>query len=158
MGQDNATFVNSTVQAGYVQFKSNIDTQIANMSRRPAFDGGNYTIDVGDTRTVTDSSGVFADYVSIDFTVDGIRFQHTKGSNDLIITVTEACTLENYRLTDAISLAHGFIKDGTQDYDTTVYFQFRSGEQDQLYSYNYNDPVPVKIELTINQFRKIGTN
>lgn len=155
LGQDNATFLDSGIQAKYLEFKSTIDLQITNMTKRPSFDGKVIELDIGETRTVTDNSGVLADYKSVDQTIEGIRFWHNQGSNDLNITVTENCTLEQYRLTDSITLNWNFIKDGTEDKDTTVYFQFREGVQDQLWTMDYNDPVPLKVELKINQFGKL---
>ena len=155
LGQDNATFLDSGVQAKYVVFKSDIDSQMENMTKRPSFDGKVIELDIGETKTVTDTLGVLADYKSVDRTIEGIRFQHTQGSNTLNITITESCTLEQYRLTDGITLNWNFIKDGTEDKDTTVYFQFREGVQDQLWTMDYNDPVPVKLELKINQFGKL---
>ena len=118
------------------------------MERKPSFTGTTITVQAGETKTITDSNGVLADYNSIDTTVDGIRFVHNKGDNSINITINEECSLENYRISDATMKSWGLIKDGTQDNDTTIYFSFRDGIQNQLYAMHYNDPI--SMHLTFN--------
>ena len=49
----------------------------------------------------------------------------------------------------------GLIKDGTQDNDTTIYFSFRDGIQNQLYAMHYNDPISMHLTLNIEQFGRL---
>ena len=163
LGQSNATFVNSSHQSDYVAFKQEINNKISNMEKTPSFDGTTIELDVGDTYTATDSNKVLSDYKSIDKTVSGIRFQHTQGENTLKITVGSDCEVESLKVTDAMTLAWGLVKDGTEDHDTTVYFEFEDDAQEQLYALNYNDPVTMAFSLKINllgnlELSKLNTN
>ncbi len=155
LGQSTATFTNSSTQNEYVAFKNEIVGKINNMSRKPSFSDTSITIDAGSSLVLNDSNGVLANYTSIDKTIDGIRFQHNKGENTMTITINPDCTIETYKVSDAMMKAWGCIKEGTQDYDTTLFINFPSGVQDQIYSLNYNDPVTMAFSLKINAFGKL---
>lgn len=155
LNQTNGTFLNSEYQAQYVAFKNDINQKIANMEKRPSFDATMVTVEAGKTTTLTDANGVLKDYNSLDKTVDGIRIQHTKGENTMTITVDANCTKESYKISDNTMKAWGFIKEGTEDHDTTIYFTFKEGVQNQLYSMNYNDPVTMALNLKINIYGKL---
>lgn len=150
LGQSTATFTNSSVQSDYVALKKEITDKINNMEKRPSFDTTTITIDAGTSKTLTDTNGVLKDYLSLDKTVNGIRFQHTKGENTMTITVDANCTTESYKVSDSTMESWGCIKDGTQNYDTTLFFDFPTGVQDQIYSLHYDDPVPMALSLKIN--------
>lgn len=152
LGQSNATFKDSNIQNQYNLFRSDINTKINNMKKQPSFVNDTITIEVGETKTITDSNNVLKDYVSFDKTVDGIRILHTKGENTLTITVDKNCTKEKYIITEGTMKEWGIIKEETADNDTTVFFTFREGVQDQLYALNYNDPVTMLLDLQINLF------
>jgi len=120
------------------------------MEKRPSFDTTTITIDAGTSKTLTDTNGVLKDYLSLDKTVNGIRFQHTKGENTMTITVDANCTTESYKVSDSTMESWGCIKEGTENYDTTLFFDFPTGVQDQIYSLHYDDPVPMALSLKIN--------
>ncbi len=155
LGQTNATFVNATTQSEYVAFKNEITNKINNMQRKPSFSDSSITIDAGSSIVLNDSNGVLANYTSLDKTIDGIRFQHNKGENTMTITVNADCTTETYKVSDAMMKSWGCVKEGTQDYDTTLFIDFPTGVQDQIYSLNYNDPVTMALSLKINAFGKL---
>lgn len=163
LGQSNATFRDSSIQSQYNTFKANINQQINDMAKQPSFVGQTIELEAGETKTITDSNNVLKDYNSIDKTVDGIRFVHNKGENTITITVNQDCNVENYRVSDTTMKQWEMIKDGTQDNDTTIYFTFPNGVQDQLYSLHYNDPVTMSLSLKINllgnlELNKLNTN
>ena len=163
LGQTNATFKDSSIQSQYNSFKATINQQINDMSRQPSFVGTTIELEAGETKSITDTNNVLKDYNSIDKTVNGIRFVHNKGENTITITVNQDCNVENYRVSDATMKEWGMIKDGTQDNDTTIYFTFPEGVQDQLYSLHYNDPVTMSLSLKINllgnlELSKLNTN
>lgn len=155
LGQSNATFKDSSIQSQYISFKAEINEKIANMKKQPSFVYETITVDVGETKTITDSNKVLKDYVSFDKTVDGIRISHTKGQNTLTITVDENCTKETYKITESTMKSWGIIKEETADKDTTVFFTFREGVQNQLYALNYNDPVTMLLDLKIDQYGRL---
>lgn len=163
LGQSNATFIDSAVQGRYVAFKNEINSKIDNMQRKPSFCNTTITVEAGETTTLTDTNGVLADYTSIDKTTEGIRITHNKGENTMNITVNDDCTRENYRISDEMMKNWGIIKEETRDNDTTIYFSFREGVQNQLYAMHYNDPVTMNLDLKINllgnlELNKLNTN
>ena len=155
LGQSNAKFKDSSIQKDYVSFKEDVNEKIANMKLQPSFIDDTITINVGETKTITDSNNVLKDYVSFDKTVDGIRIQHTKGQNTLKITVDEECTRETYRISESTMKSWGIIKEETENHDSTVFFTFEEGVQNQLYALNYNDPVSMLLDLKINSYGKL---
>lgn len=155
LGQSSATFIDSGIQAEYMSFKSNIENQIAQIEKRPSFDGTTITIQAGESKTLDDSNGVLSSYPALDKTTNGIRVQHSSGSNSMTIYVDENTNLENYTITDAEFKSWGMIKDGTQDEDSMVYFEFASGVQNQLYSMAYNDPITLSFSMKIELFGKV---
>lgn len=163
LGQSNATFIDSAVQGRYVAYKNEINAKIDNMQRKPSFSNTTITVEAGETTTLTDTNGVLADYTSIDKTTEGIRITHNKGENTMNITVNDDCTRENYRISDEMMKSWGMIKEETRDNDTTIYFSFREGVQNQLYAMHYNDPVTMNLDLKINllgnlELSKLNTN
>ena len=132
LGQSNATFIDANIQNRYVAFKNDINNKISNMQRKPSFCNGTVTVEAGETTILTDTNGVLADYTSIDKTTEGIRIVHNKGENTMSITVNDDCTRENYRISDEMMKNWGVIKEESRDNDTTIYFSFRDGIQNQL--------------------------
>lgn len=162
LGQSNATFVDAGLQSEYENYKRYIDNKINNIKKIPSFCTSIITLDVGETKTITDDNGVLADYKSIDHTENGVRFVHNQGENTIQVTVNDDCTLEDFRISDEMMKNWGLIKGSTQDNDTTVYFEFENG-QNQLYAFHYNDPVTMSMHLNINsvgsiELQKLNTN
>lgn len=155
LGQSNATFKNSSIQSQYENFRADINSKIAKMKTRPSFVKETITIDAGQTKTLTDSNGVLKDYNSIDRTIDGVRIVHTKGENTMQVIVSKDCNTETLKITDNTMESWGMIKEETAHNDTTVFFTFRSGVQNQLYALHYNDPVTMSLNLKINIFGKL---
>ena len=67
----------------------------------------------------------------------------------MTISVNENTNLENYRISDNTFREWGMIKNGTEDNDTMVYFEFEEKAQNQLYCMSYNDPVTLNFSLKI---------
>lgn len=78
LGQSSARFIDSSIQSQYEAFKSGINQQMSNAKKEPSFSNVTTTVEAGESTTLTDTNGVFADYTSLDKTVNGIRFQHNK--------------------------------------------------------------------------------
>ena len=155
LGQSNASFTNSTYQAEYEDYKREIDNTISNIEKRPSFDGSTITIQAGESKTITDEYGVFSKYESVNKTQDGITFTHNKGDNFLTISVDENTNIENYNISDSTFKSWGLIREDTQDNDTMIYFEFKDGVQNQLYSMHYNDPISLRMSLKIELFGKL---
>ena len=158
LGQTNATFIDSNIQKEYVKFKNEVDSKMAKMRMQPSFVSDTITLECGETKILTDSNKVLADYVSFDKTIDGIRISHKKGQNTLSISIDEKCNKETYRITESTMKNWGIIKEATADKDTTVYFTFKEGVQNQLYALNYNDTISMSLNLKINQYGSLKIN
>ena len=155
LGQSNATFLDPTYQAEYLNYKKEIDNQINSIATKPSFDGNTITIQAGESKTIVDTNGVLSNYNSVDNTKDGVRITHTKGKNEMTIYVDENTDIEKFSLSDATAKSWGFYKDGTEDLDSNIFFEFKDGIQNQLYALNYNDPVTLKFRANIELFGKL---
>ena len=155
LGQSYATFKNASIQSKYVAFKEDVSRKINNMATKPSFTSSTITIDVGTSKTLTDSNGVLKDYASIDKTVNGIRIVHNHGENTMTVTVDKSCKLESYVFTNDEMESYGLIKEESRNHDTTVYITFKEGVQNQLYAMHYNDPVTMSLSLKINMYGKL---
>ena len=149
LGQSSATFLDSDVQKEYVQFKNEVNNKLKKIQMRPSFNGTTINLKVGETTTLTDTNSVLSEYSDLNKTVNGITITHTHGENTMKIAVSNECTLTNYSIPYDTFKEWGFVKEETKDKDTTVYIQFGTGIQDQIYSLNYNDPVALTINLSI---------
>lgn len=155
LGQSYATFKDASIQSKYVAFKEDVSRKINNMATKPSFTSSTITIDVGTSKTLTDSNGVLKDYASIDKTVNGIRIVHNHGENTMTVTVDKSCKLESYVFTNDEMESYGLIKEESRNHDTTVYITFKEGVQNQLYAMHYNDPVTMSLSLKINMYGKL---
>lgn len=158
LGQSDAKFVDSSIQSQYESFKTKIDNQIANIQKRPSFTPSIINIDAGTSKTLTDTNSVLKDYVSFDRNIDGLRIKHNKGENTMTISVDKNYTNETLKLTEDKMKSWGIIKEETADNDTTIFFTFKEGVQNQLYSLNYNDPVTMPLNIKINIFGNLKIN
>ena len=154
-GQSNATFTDSGVQSEYEDFKSTINSQIAQMKRRPSFDGQTITVEMGEEKIITDTNGVLSSYNSIDTVYEGVRIRHTNGENTLSLYATDSASDRTIALTDADCRNLGMIKAESADHDTSIYFSFNSGAQAQLFTLHYNDPVPMSLRIKVEAFGRL---
>ena len=58
LGQSNATFRDSNIQNGYVNFKNEVNSKINNIRKQPSFINDTITVECGETKTITDSNNV----------------------------------------------------------------------------------------------------
>ena len=158
MGQSDAKFVDASIQSQYESFKTKIDNQIANMQKQPSFVYSTINVDVGTSTVLTDTNNVLKDFVSFDKNIDGVRIQHNIGENTMTIIVDKSYTKENLKITEDKMKSWGIIKEETVDNDTTVFFTFKEGVQNQLYSLNYNDPISMPLNIKINIFGNLKIN
>ena len=150
LGQSNASFIDESIQNQYNSFKNDINNKIANIYKRPSFDFTTVELDAGTSKTLTDTNNIFKDYATVDATYNGIRFRHNKGENTLTIDVPSNCTTENMNISDATFMNLGLVKEESKNNDTSIYFEFKQGVQNQLYSMHFNDPVTMALKLKIN--------
>ena len=154
---DNAddVFLDADVQAQYESFKADVNNKMAAIERKPSFNNTTIDIKAGETKVIEDTNGELAKYNSINATKDGIRFSHNKGENTMTISVDENVNIENCRISDTTFKEWGLIKEGTEDLDTNLFFEFEDGIQNQLYALNYDDPVALNFSLKIELYGRL---
>ena len=154
---DNAddVFLDADIQAQYESFKADVNNKMAAIERKPSFNNTTIDIKAGETKVIQDTNGELAKYNSINATKDGIRFSHNKGENTMTISVDENVNIENCRISDTTFKEWGLIKEGTEDLDTNVFFEFEDGIQNQLYALNYDDPVALNFSLNIELYGRL---
>lgn len=77
-------------------FKKNIENlydRYFGSNRTVSFSGS--TVNIGSSKTLTDTNKVLQYYPTFNKTVNGIKFTHTYGSNSLTVTATSNCTSSN---------------------------------------------------------------
>ena len=151
----NATFLDAGVQAQYESFKADVNNKMVAIERKPSFNNTTIDIKAGETKVLQDTNGELAKYNSINANKDGIRFIHNKGENTMTISVDENVNIEKSRISDTTFKEWGLIKEGTEDLDTNVFFEFEDGIQNQLYALNYDDPVALNFSLNIELYGRL---
>ena len=101
-----------------------------------SFDGKTKKIELGETTTYTDKNSVLETYPAFSQRVSGVTFAHEKGSNDLVVTVsenTDATTVKfkSYKYDIYQLLPNGDKFDSTK-MSTYLYFHFSKGSIQNL--------------------------
>ena len=150
--QSNARFIDNNIQKEYEQFKDNILKKSEEIEQKPSFNEKTINLDVGVEKIITDENNVLKEYSSIDKEINGVRLIHNLGENILKIKVQENCNIKQINLSEDTLKNLGLIKEETKNNNTTIYFEFSSGVQNQIYSLNYNSPVSLSLNLQITPY------
>lgn len=130
-----------------------------------SFNGQTIKLNIGESKTITDTNGVLANYESFEKTSNGITFKHTQGSNDVTVTSnggnTDSATFRSsdyamYRL-----MPNG-AKYSKNEMSSYVYFKFTTGSiQDMIFS-SYVDPTYFRFDVEVESgkiaLKKTDTN
>lgn len=130
-----------------------------------SFNDQTIKVNIGESKTITDTNGVLADYESFEKTSNGITFKHTQGSNDVTVTSnggnTDSATFRSndyamYRL-----MPNG-AKYSKNEMSSYVYFKFTTGSiQDMIFS-SYVDPTYFRFDVEVESgkiaLKKTDTN
>lgn len=134
--------INTTNLSNYESMKSQIQNAIDNHYDRPSFHGNNYTINVGETLTLKDSSGIVSEF-DIQ-SVDGVNI--SKSGDTLFITPTEdapdSFTLKGTRFTDG-------------ENRPTIVYKTADNSSQSVGSFGYSDPVPFNITINVQKYGKL---
>ncbi len=146
----NDEYMNDTL---YREWKSDTDKLIdIYYNKRPSFNGSTKSINLGGSAVVSDSNGVFKYYPTFNKTVNGVTFKHTKGENTINISVAENCSTHsvNFRSV-AYDIFMGLPTGDNYNKNTMnyVYFEFDSGNVQDLMFSNYVDPQTFNIKVNI---------
>ena len=131
----------SQTEAYYNQYHNNV-----------SFNNSNNKVDIGDEVIYTDTNGVLQYYDTFEENINGITFKHTKGSNDLIVSVSSdsdgkaSFVSRNYGLYQLLPNGEKYNSSSMSNY---VYFSFTSGEVQNVMFSNYVDPSMFNISVEV---------
>ena len=146
----NSTYMNDSL---FKEWKADTDKLIdLYYNKKPSFNGSTKNINLGSSATLTDSNGVIKYYPTFNKTINGVTFKHTKGENKLSIAVSESCNTHSINFNSAVEKLYMGLPTGAQ-YDKTtmnyVYFNFKSGNVQDLMFSNYVDPQTFNIKVNV---------
>lgn len=126
---------------GYNNWIKQAEQNMKNIEKYPSFNGDtNETIKAGDSKTYTDTNGVFKDYPAFTKNDNGVKIVHTENSNDITITISKTCTKSTFRINTG-----EYHKQLTgNENDCLLYNPKEGGTQKLLYS-AYYDPISFTI-------------
>ena len=131
----------SQTEAYYNQYHTNV-----------SFNNSNNKVDIGDEVIYTDTNGVLQYYDNFEQNINGITFSHTKGSNDLKVSVASDCDSKasfvsrNYGLYQLLPNGEKYNSSSMSNY---VYFSFTSGDVQNVIFSNYVDPSMFNISVEV---------
>lgn len=121
-------------------------------NKKPSFNGSSKSINLGGNATLTDSNGVLRYYPSFSKLIGGVTFKHTKGENTLNISVADNCSTHSVSFNSASQKIYQGLPTG-QNFDANtmnyVYFDFDSGNVQNLMFSNYVDPQNFRVDVRI---------
>ena len=121
-------------------------------NKQVSFNGSTKTINLGGSATLTDSNGVLKYYPTFSKTIDKVTFSHTKGENELTVSVAENCTTHSVKFK---SVSHNIFMDlptgDSYDSDTMnyVYFDFDNGDIQNLMFSKQADPQTFAVDINV---------
>ncbi len=131
-----------------------------------SFNGTTTKATLGQSTTISDTTGRLSTYSSFSQNINGVTFNHTQGTNELNITVDSNCTADrvtfnsrDYGLYQLMPNGQAYSSSTMSNY---VYIQFTDGAVQNLMFSNYVDPsafsVSVEIEYGNTLLIKTNTN
>ena len=92
-------------------------------------------------------------YQSFSQSKDGVTFSHTQGSNDLVITISDNCNVENVTFNSREYGLYQLMPNGSAYNSSTMsnymYFTFTSGSVQNLIFSNYVDPSAFSVSVHV---------
>ncbi len=159
----NGNYMNSGMYADWLAQTENLYNQYHGNT---SFNGTTNRVALGDSTSITDTTGRLASYSSFNQSVNGITFSHEQGSNALNIIVPSDCTADSATFNSRDYGLYQLMPNGTPYSSDTmsnyVYFEFTSGAVQNLMFSNYVDPsafsVSVEVEYGNTLLIKTNTN
>ncbi len=141
------------------KFKSDIMDEFNKWDTQPSFEGSTQTLNLGETKTLTDKNNVLKYYESFNYTKNKVTFNHTKGSNDLKITVAKDATEKNVSITKTDAINNNMGKN-INNRTVKTNFVLTPLSDDKIHqrlivAYGYNDPKYLSINVNLNLYGDI---
>ena len=145
----NPSYMSSSIYSNWLNDTDNLYANYHNKS--VSFDSQNLPIGIGESKTITDNNSVLSSYETFEKTVNGIKFSHTNGSNDMIITVpadtsTTSATFKS-NSNEIYRLMPNGAKFNSREMSSYMYFRFNS-VQNMIFS-TYVDPEFFQVTTTV---------
>lgn len=126
-------------------WRANVLAQVDAMETRPSFNGGNYTLNVGESITLTDTNNILSQYI---VTNNG-GLNVSQNGNQLTITATssanENATIILYRNISQSALGTNFVVRSATNPDAQA-----------VSSLKYSDPARATINITVNKYGNLN--
>ena len=158
---------NYSLGSDFNTFKSELMDEFNKWNTLPSFNGSTQTLEIGQSSKIKDTNGVLKYYESFNYTKDGVTFKHTKGSDDLELSVSQDISTDSVLLsaTDAKNHNMGKYINKTPVKTNFVLTPLSSDKTHQRFivSYGYNDPKYLSLTVSVNLFgrlelKKLGSN
>lgn len=137
-------------------FKKEIMDEYNKWDILPSFNSSVQSLNLGETKTLTDNNGVLKYYESFDYEKDGVTFKHTKGKNTMTISASEDVNKTTISLTRTDARNNGIGKYiNNRKVQTNFILSPLSGDtthQRFLVGYGYNDPKYLLLQVNINLY------
>lgn len=148
LGQTPNTY---NIDGDYPAWKKSVMDEYNKWDVMPSFNASTQTLNVGETKTLTDSQGVIKYYETFDYTEDGIHFKHTKGQNTMTIKVEESCDKQNVQLTYQDAEKNGIGK-YIKTTGSANFILKNNDKQDMICTPGYTDPKFLRINVNVNLY------
>lgn len=122
-------------------------------NERISFNGKTKKVYLGETKTFTDTNKVLESYPSFSKTIDGVKFKHDEGSNDLVVTVENQTEATKVKFSSDKNGIFRLLPNGDK-YDSEkmsnyMYFNFTGTKVQNLMFSNYVDPESFNLTIGI---------
>lgn len=118
-----------------------------------SFDGKTKKIELGESKTFTDTNKVLKDYPTFSKKIDGVKFEHKEGSNDLVVTVEESSEATKVKFKtskyDIFRLLPNGDEFDNEKMSNYMYFNFSGTKIQNLMFSDYVDPENFSITIGV---------
>lgn len=146
----NPTYMSESIYSNWLSNTESLYNSYHNSN--VSFNGQTEKVNIGESKTISDSNGVLASYPSFEKTINGVTFKHDNGNNNLVIIAsTNAGTTAQF--SSSANEIYRLLPNGAK-YDKNtmssyMYIKFSSGSvQDLLFS-NYVDPTYFGLNVEV---------
>lgn len=139
------------IDSEYPAWKEKILDEYNKWDLMPSFDATKINLELGQSKTITDTNKVFQYYDTFNFTKDGVTFSHTKNSNNIVISAPEDCTKEIVTMLPSDSKNNGASKYSKSTGQAN--FVLRSNEvQNMICSPGFTDPRYLSLQVELDLY------
>ena len=147
----NSSYMSSSIYSSWLGETESIYNNYHNGN--VSFNNQTGNVAIGETKTFTDTNGVLSSYPSFTQTSNGVTFNHTQGSNDLIVTVDKNSDANSASFLSTDCGVYRLMPNGAQysshEMSNYMYFHFTSGSIQDLIFSSYVDPTFFNFNIQV---------